>query len=84
MGSSFGAVDYTDFRMIIHAGWRRPGEGPARWTSRTLLRGAHEGVYSQASPPPDWYSMTRVSKKFFSFFRSIISLIHGNGLSVAG
>jgi hypothetical protein len=26
-----------------------------------------------------WYSVTRVSKKFFSFPRSIVSLIHGNG-----
>ncbi len=36
---------------------------------------------SQSSAPPDWYSMTRVSKKFFSFFRSIASDIHGNGFS---
>ena len=37
--------------------------------------------HSQLSAPPDWYSMTRVSKKLRSFFRSIISLIQGNGLS---
>src|SRR5690606_32738168 len=32
---------------------------------------------------PVWYSVTRVSKKFFSFFRSMASDIHGNGFSVA-
>jgi len=37
--------------------------------------------YSQLSAPPVWYSMTRVSKKLRSFFRSIISLIQGNGFS---
>jgi hypothetical protein len=36
---------------------------------------------SQLSAPPVWYSVTRVSKKFFSFLRSIISAIQGNGLS---
>ena len=40
-------------------------------------------IHSQLSAPPVWYSITRVSKKFRSFFRSVISLIHGNGLSVA-
>lgn len=39
---------------------------------------------SQLSAPPVWYSITRVSKKFFSFFRSMISDIHGNGLVVPG
>ncbi|MDH4565715.1 PAS domain S-box protein [Pseudomonas sp. BN414] len=39
---------------------------------------------SQLSAPPVWYSITRVSKKFFSFFRSMISDIHGNGLLVPG
>ncbi len=38
------------------------------------------GHQSQDSAPPVWYSVTRVSKKFFSFLRSIISAIHGNGL----
>src|SRR5699024_10946359 len=33
---------------------------------------------SQSNPPPDWYSITRVSKKFFSFCRSMTSDIHGN------
>lgn len=37
--------------------------------------------HSQLRAPPVWYSITRVSKKFRSFFRSIISLIHGNGFS---
>ena len=35
---------------------------------------------SQSSLPPVWYSVTRVSKKFFSLAKSIVSLIHGNGL----
>ena len=39
---------------------------------------------SQLSAPPDWYSMTRVSKKLRSFLRSIISLIQGNGFSSFG
>ena len=39
---------------------------------------------SQERAPPDWYSITRVSKKFRSFLRSIISLIHGNGFSSLG
>ncbi len=39
---------------------------------------------SQLSAPPVLYSVTRVSKKFFSFLRSIISLIHGNGLVAPG
>jgi hypothetical protein len=44
----------------------------------------HPAHQSQDSAPPDWYSMTRVSKKLRSFFRSIISLIHGNGFSSFG
>ena len=39
----------------------------------------HGLAQSQVSAPPVWYSITRVSKKFRSFFRSIISLIQGNG-----
>jgi hypothetical protein len=39
--------------------------------------------YSQFSAPPFWYSITRVSKKFFSFFKSIASDIQGNGFSVS-
>ena len=39
---------------------------------------------SQLSAPPVWYSVTRRSKKFCSFFRSSISLIHGNGFSAPG
>ncbi len=39
---------------------------------------------SQDRAPPDWYSMTRVSKKLRSFFRSIISLIQGKGFSSLG
>jgi len=39
---------------------------------------------SQFNVPPVWYSITRVSKKLRSFFKSIISLIHGNGFSSFG
>ena len=39
---------------------------------------------SQDRAPPDWYSITRVSKKLRSFLRSIISLIHGKGFSSLG
>ena len=35
---------------------------------------------SQVRVPPVWYSVTRVSKKFFSFFKSRISDIQGKGL----
>ncbi len=41
-------------------------------------------IQSQFSAPPVWYSMTRVSKKFRSFFRSIISAIQGKGFSSCG
>jgi len=41
-------------------------------------------IQSQERAPPDWYSITRVSKKLRSFLRSIISLIHGNGFSSFG
>ena len=37
--------------------------------------------YSHVKSPLCLYSVTRVSKKFFSFFKSTISLIHGNGFS---
>src|SRR5579871_756912 len=43
-----------------------------------------DAAYSQVNEPPLWYSITRVSKKFFSFFKSIASLIHGNGFSDGG
>src|SRR5262249_10301256 len=39
--------------------------------------------HSQLSAPPFWYSITRVSKKFFSFLRSIASDIQGNGFSAS-
>ena len=45
-------------------------------------RGSSGGVVtaqSQLSVPPAWYSVTRVSKKFFSLRRSMISLIQGKG-----
>src|SRR4051812_795852 len=41
-------------------------------------------LQSQLSAPPVLYSMTLVSKKFFSFLRSISSLIHGNGFVAPG
>ena len=73
----------------------RPTDDTAKPNARNARHGTttdHGGppqfrppyAQSQSRPPPVWYSMTRVSKKFFSFFRSIISLIHGNGFSVAG
>jgi hypothetical protein len=48
---------------------------------RSMCRAPTQPGYSQFSAPPVWYSVTRVSKKLRSFFRSIISLIHGNGFS---
>jgi hypothetical protein len=51
-----------------------------RWF-KSMCRAPTEPGYSQFSAPPVWYSVTRVSKKLRSFFRSIISLIHGNGFS---
>jgi hypothetical protein len=55
----------------------------------TLTTGCINGLsisaaYSQDSAPPDWYSITRVSKKLRSFLRSIISLIQGKGFSSLG
>ncbi len=60
------AADQTNssFRVSEPYGWQSAGE-------RTQ---------SHFSEPPAWYSVTRVSKKFFSFERSMVSLIHGNGL----
>ncbi len=55
--------------------------------SRVLKESVMCGVFrtqSQDRAPPVWYSITRVSKKLRSFFRSIISLIHGNGFSSWG
>src|SRR5688572_9830219 len=53
---------------------KKRGAFAPRATSSPLIR-----QFSQFSAPPVWYSVTLVSKKFFSFFRSIISAIHGNG-----
>src|SRR5262249_656129 len=39
--------------------------------------------YSQLKAPPFWYSITRVSKKFFSFFKSIAPDIQGKGFSAS-
>ena len=36
---------------------------------------------SQVREPAVWYSVTRVSKKFFSLLRSMVCAIHGNGFS---
>src|SRR6056297_1984228 len=58
--------------LAVHGGVRLVGcGGPGIQSS---------DAQSQDRVPPVWYSVTRVSKKFFSFFRSIISLIHGKGL----
>ncbi len=53
-------------------------------TFQCLLKTYVTRNQSQLSAPPVWYSITRVSKKFFSFFRSMISLIHGKGLLAPG
>lgn len=56
-----------------------------RWPFLFATYGLTQASYqSQLNAPPVWYSITRVSKKFFSFFKSMISLIHGNGLVVPG
>jgi hypothetical protein len=52
--------------------------------SRCRTGGLTRALHSQDSAPPVWYSMTRASKKLRSFFRSIISLIQGNGLFAPG
>ncbi len=56
----------------------------ARRVAGFVGRGRAIRDQSQFSAPPVWYSVTRVSKKLRSFFRSIISLIHGNGFSSFG
>ena len=68
-------------------GWThgRGDQRPVR-THRTGARRAYLEVLAQSHDraPPVWYSMTRVSKKLRSFFRSIISLIQGKGFSSFG
>src|SRR5678815_949516 len=72
------------FRLVasLHGG---EADGPGILISLRLLEAKAPALHgaarfqSQLNAPPDWYSMTRVSKKLRSFFRSIISLIHGNG-----
>jgi len=59
----------------------RPGAGLLRPVANADDSQIHQ---SQESAPPVWYSITRVSKKLRSFFRSIISLIQGNGFSSFG
>jgi len=62
--------------------WRRSLRiGKAMNQSRACVA---EATQSQDRAPPVWYSMTRVSKKLRSFFRSIISLIQGKGFSSLG
>jgi hypothetical protein len=65
-------ADFADFRAIV--------DRSIQVNARTVPCRAQ----SQESAPPVWYSMTRVSKKFRSFLRSIISLIHGNGFVAPG
>ena len=50
-----------------------------RGAGRTTPECVSTLAQSHASAPPLWESMTQVSKKYFSFFRSIASDIHGNG-----
>ena len=59
---------------------RKPGPRAARIPSRDT-GAAPTGVQSQVREPAVWYSVTRVSKKFFSLLRSMICAIHGNGFS---
>ena len=69
-------------------GERRPATTTAKGRLLQNRRGGKVAdmvsAQSQLSAPPLWYSMTRVSKKLRSFFKSIISLIHGNGFSSCG
>lgn len=53
-----------------------------RWVRRKTRRSVSILAYDQSSDPPLWYSVTCVSKKFFSLLRSVCSDIHGNGFSV--
>ena len=62
------------------AGCTRSSSSRARLVDPRMGRLFHPALQSQLSAPPVWYSMTRVSKKFFSFLRSIISDIQGKGL----
>ena len=55
----------------------------ARRQPPSCRRQSPRSVPGQANAPPFWYSMTRVSKKFFSFFRSMASLFHGKGFSAS-
>jgi Phage integrase family len=53
-----------------------------RESSRGLVREPdpeRSDPQSQVRAPPVWYSVTRVSKKFFSFDRSVACDIQGNG-----
>src|SRR3990167_2208061 len=51
-----------------------------RKTARKVLR-QPPGLPHHFNAPPVRYSVTRVSKKFFSFERSTASLIHGKGFA---
>ena len=70
-----------EYRSATHV----PGAGGVGSVREEGCHGVEgAGGQSQDRAPPDWYSMTRVSKKLRSFFRSIISLIQGNGFSSFG
>jgi hypothetical protein len=68
-----------------HGQDQRKGAEDAQLHPHRLIVGYRRKLppHSQLSAPPFWYSITRVSKKFFSFLRSIASDIHGNGFSVS-
>ncbi len=60
------------------------GDNPQKQTAARVDLGGcilerFRSLSYQDSDAAVWYSVTRVSKKFFSFPRSIVSLIHGNG-----
>src|SRR5690606_17732220 len=70
-----GDVDHND--PSVRRAPRDPDRTP--WRPARVAGGCQ----SQSRVEPDWYSITLVSKKFFSFCRSIASDIHGNGLSTS-
>ena len=83
----------TQKRQVKEA-WRLKEVGGARQSAELLLGFPLKSFFtgllsfgyrqSQFNAPPVWYSVTRVSKKFFSLFRSMSSLIQGNGLPAPG
>lgn len=61
-------------------GKKKPDQGRALKEHLLSLSKTYNAY--QTRDPEDWYSVTRVSKKFFSFAKSIVSETHGNGFLV--